>query len=57
MPDNPDLLTRAITARLAETRQALYEHGEITMAGLMRLDRALGLDTYNDDEQGNGERR
>ena len=54
MTDTPDLLTRALTARLAKTRQALYEHGEITMAGLVRLDEALGIDTY-DDEQGNGE--
>ena len=54
MPDTPDLLTRAMQACLSETRQALYEHGEITMAGLVRLDNVLGVETY-DDEQGNGE--
>lgn len=42
-----DLPTRTLAARLAPIRQALWDNGEITMAGLRRLDRAVGVDTYN----------
>ena len=47
--DKPDLTTRVIAARVHEVRGDLYRQGEITVAGLRRLDQALGLaedDTY-----------
>lgn len=47
--DEPDLTTRVCAARLHDTRRQLYREGEITVAGLRRLDEAIGLgeaDTY-----------
>lgn len=41
-----DLPDRYLRARLTPIRQALWDNGEITIAGLARLDRALGVDTY-----------
>lgn len=54
-----DLLDDLVRARMEPIRDALWEHGEITIAGLVRLDRALGIDTYNqctkEDEQAKAE--
>lgn len=33
-------------ARLAALRDELWEAGEIMLAGLRRMDRALGIETY-----------
>jgi len=47
--DESDLTTRSMARRLHSVRFELYRQGEITVAGLRRLDAAIGLsedDTY-----------
>lgn len=46
-----ELETKRFTLVDRDVRDALWEHGEITISGLVRLDKALGIDTYS---RGNG---
>ena len=47
-----DLLDDFVRARVEPIRDALWENGEITISGLVRLDRALGIETYPEPEAG-----
>lgn len=39
---------------LLTLRDQLWQSGEISIAGLVRMDRALGLDTYKDSTDDDG---